>query len=351
MKLKSLLVCILIVVSINIPQHTQAVDSNILYVGETEEFHTIQEALDVANDGDRIVVRDGIYPPIFVNKSVHIQNYNRIENVTIGSEISKNTVTINADNVYLIGINIINGSASMFSRGVSIRGNHALIRDCHIFNNSNGLYVRENISCIIKDSTITSNLYGGLQCAGSENIVIYNTTVKDNTFDDAFVDIGFIDCKSISIHKSIVGKFSVDGLKNYSDIQDNTFNSSIIFRVNYISIYNNTFEKTTIFSDCNMNFCNNKLHGENIFQQQEYGFFDIESNIFTNFSLFNNCQNLNVHNNTFTVKNDIRFIFHSFKECRSSVWYNNERVALLENIIFGSVYIQGLPIPWFVMQQ
>jgi nitrous oxidase accessory protein NosD len=74
-----------------------------------DDFSTIQEAINNANEGDTVFVRNGTYSgPIVINKSLTLEGENRDSTVIDGgtNEPSGSIVLVAADNVKISGFTI-----------------------------------------------------------------------------------------------------------------------------------------------------------------------------------------------------------------------------------------------------
>ncbi|MCD6494385.1 MAG: hypothetical protein J7K36_11460 [Archaeoglobaceae archaeon] len=76
-----------------------------------DDYESIQQAIDNANNGDTIIVRDGIYKEnIKIDKSVTLKSENGSANCTIDAGGSGSAITIKADKVVIEGFSIRNSS-------------------------------------------------------------------------------------------------------------------------------------------------------------------------------------------------------------------------------------------------
>ena len=157
-----------------LPIHTE---SNTIIVHEEQ---SIQDAINKANSGDKIIIEGVFHESILVNKSIFIEGRNAIIYGVNGSVIN-----ITAMNVILKNIKIRNSDAT---HGIiEVRGK-AIIKDCNISYGRYGI-ISEGISIIINctinecgggvliknDSVVSScHIYKcgiGIECYGSHNII------------------------------------------------------------------------------------------------------------------------------------------------------------------------------------
>lgn len=90
-----------------------------LYVGENLKYKTLQDALNVAINGDTIIVMPGTYEGATINKSVTIKGYNAITNLQIDNQALQSVFTssliIAANDVTINGV-VITGAAKFTNK-------------------------------------------------------------------------------------------------------------------------------------------------------------------------------------------------------------------------------------------
>jgi parallel beta-helix repeat protein len=137
---------------------TVRIGANIIYV--PDDYPKIQTAVDAANPGDTIIVRDGTYTEnIEVNKSLTVMSENGAESSIVQAECSDDHIfEVTADYVNISGFTVR-----------SVRKSH----DPTIQNA--GIYLKSVVHCCISDNIATNNDFG---------ILLYNSstnTLTDNT--------------------------------------------------------------------------------------------------------------------------------------------------------------------------
>jgi parallel beta-helix repeat protein len=193
-----------------------------------DDFPTIQEAINAASDGDKILVRNGTYSgPIVVDKVLALEGENRESTIIDGgsNEPFGSIVLVLADNVEISGFTIQHcrggGNAIWLDSCVNMTFSDNIVTGCNegvrIFNSSGTVvsdsivqdcyyntgvgidYGFENTVC---RNTIIHNHYGisgGIDCHGntySENTIINNdigfgtTSYDSKFFHNNFVNNG-----------------------------------------------------------------------------------------------------------------------------------------------------------------
>ena len=121
------------------------------------DFHTIQEAVNAANDGDTIFVRKGVYyENVVVNKTVSLIGENRSNTIIDGSRIGT-VVKIAVDNVTLYGFTIQHSKTLYPPGGYS------------------GVYLDHSTRCNISYNIVRDNYYGISLEYSDANIIFHNT--------------------------------------------------------------------------------------------------------------------------------------------------------------------------------
>lgn len=140
-----------------------------------DNYPTIQEAINAANDGDTIFVRNGTYyENVVVNKSISLVGENR-STTTIDGSGTGTTVFVTVGPLYINGFTIQNGG----SYGIYFSytaGN--TISDNIIMNNGYGIYVSISSGNAILNNVIIKNRDDGIHIAGSADII--NNTITSN---------------------------------------------------------------------------------------------------------------------------------------------------------------------------
>ncbi len=147
-----------------------------------DDYPTIQEAVDNAERGDTIFVREGVYHEgIMVGKALSLIGENR-EATVIEASPSVTGVTITSDNVVLQGFTLrhCNWGVVVQSSGCLISGN------CIMQNEMEGVFL-DGRSATVSDNVVANNLLlnnrdAGMLVWASHQNCIKSNTMKGNAF-------------------------------------------------------------------------------------------------------------------------------------------------------------------------
>jgi len=147
-----------------------------------DNYTTIQEAINNANEGETIFVRANktYYEHVVINKTVSLVGENPFATIIDGSGTGI-VVRSNSPNVEIRGFTIRNGGISPDSGVIigSCIGN--TVRDNIIRNNAYGITLIGSNGCSIIDNMIMNNSVAGIQFKDSSNNDIYENTIAYNS--------------------------------------------------------------------------------------------------------------------------------------------------------------------------
>jgi len=167
------------------------------------DFHIIQEAINTANPGDTIYVRNGTYyEKAVVNKSIFLIGEDKATTVLNGNRTGT-VVSVISNNVTLTGFTIKNGYSgvtldhsdfSVITGNIVLnnqlygiecyRSNHNVIEDNVALNNSRGIKVYySNYTKLIENNA--SNNWYGIRIRSSTNNLLRNNTMTGNHWNFA----------------------------------------------------------------------------------------------------------------------------------------------------------------------
>ncbi len=140
------------------------------------EYPTIQAAINDANDGDIVIVADGVYTGTgnrdidFLGKSTMVRSENGPKNCIIDCQSDPNNIhrafifDSNEDaNSVLAGFTITNGYSTNYGGGIYCSSSSPTITNCLIIGNTAGM------------------TGGGIHCSSGSNATIFNCSISNNT--------------------------------------------------------------------------------------------------------------------------------------------------------------------------
>ena len=148
-----------------------------------DDYPTIQAAINAANSGDAIFVRNGYYyEHVIVSKPVTLIGQSNSQTIIDGN-YTGNVFYVTASNVTISGFTIqrssVNGGSGIYlsntSTGSNLSGNI-------ITSNGNGICVNSSLNNVVSGNTITGNTQGsGVLLSGASFNTISNNTLNNNS--------------------------------------------------------------------------------------------------------------------------------------------------------------------------
>lgn len=146
------------------------------------DFHTIQEAINAASNGDVIFVRNGTYyENVVVNKSVTLVGENRYGTIIDGSQIGT-VVSVNSNYVTITGFTVRNSGEISPSSGINILGatRCQITENCIVDNLGCGIRAEFSSNNFIYKNIISRNDVDGIGISGSSHNVIFENEITHN---------------------------------------------------------------------------------------------------------------------------------------------------------------------------
>ncbi len=237
---------------------------NTLYVGGgSNNYTSIQDAIDDAIDGDTVFVYDESSPyneNISITKSIFLEGENK--NTTIIENVGNDIVIINADNVKMSGFTIRYGRYAI--RILSSNG--CLITENIVINNSlQGIYLANSSYNTVSKNIVRDNYFGiGLHWSMSGpgpclyNNILYNKIINSNQrglemslyhkYNNIIGNtIAYNQRYGIKIccncnYNIIYHNNFIENAQNAEDLHNNTWDNGYPSGGNYWSDYNGTDE-------------------------------------------------------------------------------------------------------------
>lgn len=191
-----------------------------------EDYENIQYAIDNATSGDTIRVFEGRYREhITINASLVLQGNGSTESIIIQEE-NHYAISINTDNVTIIGFTITHSTIfdiSYFKNGILIHGNNTKILNNNISNNWRGIEATYSLSGLVVDNnSFLENLITGVAFYS-----ITNSVFKNNIQSGSAQGIYLWNCTDNMISDNQILKNSFSGV-TFEDSHNNTISMNII---------------------------------------------------------------------------------------------------------------------------
>jgi parallel beta-helix repeat protein len=175
------------------------------------DFHTIQEAINAAWDGDTIFVKSGTYyEGVVVNKTVSLIGEN-VETTILNGQDSAATISITADNAHVSGF-----SVTSTSTGVLLRSSGCVFSGNDIASNGEyGISIDWGFSSnnVLTGNTITGSRYGICFNDDYNGCWFCNNTITENRLSDN-ANAGIVFFGSYSMGDSSYNVISGNALEN-----------------------------------------------------------------------------------------------------------------------------------------
>jgi parallel beta-helix repeat protein len=216
-----------------------------LYVGGSGEgnYTKIQDAIDIASDGDSVFVYNGTYVEnVIIKKAIHLIGENKNTTIVDGST-NGSVIDVRYWRITITGFTVQNsGNEPPYDSGIEVEGCYIEIHNNTVKSNHNGILIFASYMCNVTNNFVTSNYYG---------IVGAGARMYGN-------------CTKITIEKNIVshceyGIYCVygfdTGIISNNHIIHNKYGLSMITACNNKCTRNN-ITKNNVGLYCGMSFCN-----------------------------------------------------------------------------------------------
>jgi parallel beta-helix repeat protein len=147
-----------------------------------DNFTSIQEAINNANDGDTIFVRaNTYYENVVVNKTVSLVGENKYDTIIDGT-YTGTVIEVAASNVKITGFTVRNSGSTYPESGIFLR---YYVSGCNISyniitNNKFGIFVRSSSKNALTDNIVINNQHGIELMYSSENVLINNNASSNH---------------------------------------------------------------------------------------------------------------------------------------------------------------------------
>jgi len=197
MNIKILSICVnLLLLFINFSgciEEIPSVESKTIYVDDDggKDYISIQNAIDVANEGDTIYVYNGTYYELLIiNKSINLIGASK-EKTIINYDKNRygqiNIIVVNANNCTIKGFKLINTFSSSLIMGINVKSSNNIISNNAILNTTEGI----SIDAKSKNNTIFLNIIlnneFGIALRYSDHNNISKNNISLNTFSGVYL--------------------------------------------------------------------------------------------------------------------------------------------------------------------
>ena len=178
-------------------------------------FHTIQEAINAASNGDIIYVKAGIYSSIHIDKSLILKGENKYTTIIDGGD----AILILSNNVRISNFTIQNafqGWGSVYVDGYV----NLTFSDNIMLNNHQGIRLIHTSGNVISDNVINGNSFGAIGFDWANDNIVHNNTLTNSGTLGA-IHGGYPSCNNIFSENTIIG--NTHGIEMNDIFNDNRF--------------------------------------------------------------------------------------------------------------------------------
>ncbi|HRG17857.1 MAG TPA: nitrous oxide reductase family maturation protein NosD [Flavobacterium lutivivi] len=225
-----------------------------IQVGSKFPVKKIKQALQLAVDGDTIIVNGGVYKEgnILINKKIIFLGKNF---PILDGQRKFEVISVNADNVVIKGFKIINSGYASLDDPCGIKvydKSFVKIENNILDNNFFGIYLQNARNCLIKNNKITAygkqeQLIGnGIHCWKSDNLQIIANKISGHRdgiyFEFVTQSIIWRNISNKNIRYGLHFMFSNDDSYITNVFKNNGAGVAVMFTKN-VKMYNNYFEE------------------------------------------------------------------------------------------------------------
>jgi parallel beta-helix repeat protein len=208
--------------------------SNIIYV--PDDYPTIHQAVNAANSGDTIIVRDGTYiENVDVNKPhLTIRSENGAASTVVQAKNSKQHVfEVTADYVNISGFTV-KGAIGSYS-GIRLKNTeYCSMSNNNVLNNGYGICLWSSSNNDITNNYVNSNVYNGIFLYSANNNNIKGNTIMKENLDTSYDNPG------IWLDYSRNNIFANNNILNYKyGIYSRGSSNNMVYLNNFINNANN----------------------------------------------------------------------------------------------------------------
>jgi parallel beta-helix repeat protein/VCBS repeat-containing protein len=285
-----------------------------IYVGKSQMFSNIQQAVNHAQPFDTILVKSGEYQGnIYINKSVVLKSESGFASTTLFAEKSNfDVIKVYHENTTIDGFSIAGATESS---AIRIEGDNTIIRNnrCGIsteLKNNHGIYISANNN-IIENNILSFNSNEGLFGGSSSNLISNNTSYKNR-------------------NGILITDFCSKNTVVSNNCHDNT-NSGI-------DVGSSSYYISVLYNDCRNNKNGIKIYGSRKIIHANQCFFNKDSGIYSPSSQNIFSENICKSNETYGIElrnsnnilflnqfqaNGLDFIQNTYVSYQTNRWYSS----------------------------
>jgi len=151
--------------------------------GTWANYTTIQDAVDVAVDGDTILVYNGTYlEAVVIDVSISLIGNGSVDTTVNASNVD-DVIEVQAHNTNISHLEITGGRSGTYGAGIYLNG----VRDCRINDTvimdcSNAVYALDSWLIDVSDNILNDNINTGITLDNSTNSRIINNNCSDDAY-------------------------------------------------------------------------------------------------------------------------------------------------------------------------
>jgi nitrous oxidase accessory protein len=232
---------------------TFTISAKQIEVCETCTVKSVKEAIKIAETGDEIVVKKGIYKEnnIIINKSISLIGE---KGAVIDGEDTGGIIIFEADNFTIRGLKIINVGMSYtidYAAIKVIKAKNFIIEDCILENVFFGLLIEKSKNGIIRNNRISGNRKSeassgnGIHIWDGSEMEVYNnqlTGLRDGIyFEFVKQSVVFENKSHNNIRYGLHFMFSNNNIYHHNEFKNNGAGVAVMFS-KFITMHHNTFK-------------------------------------------------------------------------------------------------------------
>ena len=232
----------------------------------SEDYPTIQTAINAAYDGDTVFVSSGTYyEHVVVNKSVSLIGENKYITIIDGNKTDEHLITVSADQAQISNFTVRNAgdlaSLGLITEGVRLLYvDDVVVSECFLSDNDCGIMVWGGVNNSIKDNNFVDNKCGLSLHSTLNNSIIRNNVsqnldygisiwtsggniFKNNSISDSGSNLYFFASSTLQDYiNDIDTSNTINGKPIYFLInqKDLTINTSLFPEIGYLGLVNST---------------------------------------------------------------------------------------------------------------